>query len=166
MGPSGPHSHKCLLSDTQYIRLQHHTAFSESDPSAISERGSLLYLTSTSHPSSLPINKAPSPKTYPLKRSMAKRSSRHNGEVTTGHPVASAKFLLIHSLWRDGTAYTTISAFDIQVFFCARMALLHTVLGASGSGSIIGVTKLSTLMPEVWPIPCQRVVGEGQRPVV
>ena len=28
------------------------------------------------------------------------------------------------------------------------------------------VTKLNTLVPNVWLIPYQRIVGEGQRPVV
>lgn len=44
---------------------------------------SALSLTSTSHPSSLPTNKAPSSKTYRLKWSTAYRSSpRHDGEVS------------------------------------------------------------------------------------
>ena len=42
---------------------------------------STLYLTSTSCPLGLPINKAPSPKTYRLKRFTTKRSSpHHDGE--------------------------------------------------------------------------------------
>ena len=41
---------------------------------------------------------------------------------------------------------------------------LDTVRGASGSGSLEGVTKL---VPDAWLIrTCQRIVGEGQRPAV
>ena len=39
---------------------------------------SILYLTSTLHPLGLPISKAPSPKTYCLKRFTTKRSSPHH----------------------------------------------------------------------------------------
>ena len=43
---------------------------------------------------------------------------------------------------------------------CATMTSLHTVRGASGSGSLEGVTKL---VPDTWLIrTCQRTVGEGQ----
>jgi hypothetical protein len=49
----------------------------------------------------------------------------------------------------------------------ARMALLHTVRRALGSASIWAlleeVTKLNTLVPDVWLIPCQPIVGGGQR---
>ena len=151
-----------ILASAYYLILclQHHTTFSESDPLAISKRGSPLYLTSTSHPSSLPISKAPSPKTYPLKRSMAKRFSRHNGEVTTGYPVASSKFLLIHSHWRWDSLY-----YDFGVGLLVVRGWRYFTQ-PQGVAPLERVTKLSTLMPEVWLIPCQRIVGEGQRPVV
>ena len=64
---------------------------------------------------------------------------------------------------RDETAYNTIKAFDNLVFLlsedgvtshCFRVALLEEV------------TKLNTLVPDVWLIPCRRIVGEGQRPAV
>ena len=48
------------------------------------------------------------------------------------------------------------------------MALLHNVRGASSQAVALleEVAKLNTPVPDVWLIPCQRVVGEGQRPAV
>ena len=91
--------------------------------------------------------------------------------------MASSEFHLIHSLVtkfssillqhylsisRDGTSLHY--GFDVGqwpgLVIVARIALPHTIRGASGSGSIRRVTKLNTLVPDVWLFPCQRIVGE------
>ena len=53
---------------------------------------------------------------------------------------------------------------SIYYNFVLVVQWLDTVRGASGSGSLEGVTKL---VPDAWLIQtCQRIVGEGQRPAV
>ena len=53
---------------------------------------------------------------------------------------------------------------SIYYNFVLVVQWLDTVRGASGSGSLEGVTRL---VPDAWLIrTCQRIVGEGQRPAV
>ena len=68
------------------------------------------------------------------------------------------------SMSQDGTAYTTISAFDNQVFLlCEDGATSHYSWSLRpGVALLEEVTTLNNLVPNVWLIPARRVVGKGR----
>jgi len=69
---------------------------------------------------------------------------------------------------RDGTAYTKISAFDNRVFLLYKDGITsHCSRSLRGVALLEEVTiYIYILVPDVWLIPYQWIVGGGPRPAV
>ena len=124
-----------ILASSYYIIITRPPTHSLTTPHHVQGIRSLSHIgvrfpSISTHPSSLPINKAPSPKPYRLKRSMAKRSSsRHDSEVLTGYRMASSEFLLIHSLSTKFFLILCKGSYVRIILHSARTLTSHKCLG-------------------------------------